>query len=486
MRSLRTRLIALWVMLAASALVTALLLLQFYRQSANFQVTRAEDTVIRACRDIGDRYAFFVSGWQGSNADIDERFKSELTDVVRAALGRAGNVEGGIWQSTNGSLAYAFPTYEGTGPKTDLPAAELPTIRQANLDALKNERPVTVRQSGQSQVLILHACPLEGPILKVTAWTMTRVFTGQGRAYNQFLAGLAVLAFTVLGSAAWLGLVLVGWSRKIARLETALAARETGGSDFPALARTGERELDRLVDALNTTGKYLKTERQRSAAAERLAAVGRLAAGLAHEIRNPIAAMRLKAENALASDDESRSKSALRAILDQVGRLDSLLRNLLTMTQRSQPVVVDVGLRAFLDRIMEAHAELASSKKITLAVTASDNPPPAGQFDVDQIRRGLDNLILNAIQNTPAGGSITLSATGKNQKLHLRVADSGPGVAAAVADRLFEPFVTGRPDGTGLGLAIVREIARAHGGDARLVPSAKGAIFEIELPWQPS
>ena len=244
MRSLRTRLIALWAMLAASALVTGFLLLQFYRQSANVQVAQAEDTVVRACRDIGDRYAFYVTGWQGRDVEIDERLKGELHDVVRFALGRSAGVEGGIWQSANGPLAYAFPTYEGTGPKTDLPAAELPTIRQANLDALRNERPVTVRQSGQSQVLVLHACPLEGPIPEVTAWTMTRVFTGQGRAYNQFLAGLAVLALTVLGSAAWLAFILVGWSRKIARLETALAAREVGRTDFPALARTGERELD--------------------------------------------------------------------------------------------------------------------------------------------------------------------------------------------------------------------------------------------------
>jgi signal transduction histidine kinase len=486
MRSLRTRLIALWAMLVASALVTGFLLLQFYRQSANVQVGQAEDSVIRACRDIGDRYAFFVSGWRGSDADIDDRLKGELNNVVRAALGRAAGVEGGIWQSTNGPLAYAFPTYEGTGPKTDLPAAELPAIRQANLDALKSEHPVTIRQSGQSQVLVLHACPLEGPLPEVTAWTMTRVFTGRGRAYNQFLAGLAVLAFTVLGSAAWLGLVLVGWSRKIARLETALAAREDGRADFPALARTGERELDRLVDALNTTGTYLRDERQRSAAAERLAAVGRLAAGLAHEIRNPIAAMRLKAENALAADDENRQKSALRAILDQVGRLDALLRDLLAMTQRSRPRIADVDLRAFLERAVDAHAELAAAKGTKLAIAMTGDMPMGAQFDVDQIRRALDNLILNGIQNTPAGGTITLSATRANDRLHLRVDDTGTGVPAAIADRLFEPFVTGRADGTGLGLAIVREIARAHGGDARLVASARGAIFEMELPWQPS
>ena len=486
MRSLRTRLIALWAMLAASAFVTGFLLLQFYRQSANVQVGQAEDTVVRACRDIGDRYAFFVSGWHGSDANIDDRLKGELYNIVRTALGRAAGVEGGIWQSANGPLAYAFPTYEGTGPKTDLPAAELSTIRRANLDALRSERPITLRQSGQSQVLVIHACPLEGPILDVTAWTMTRVFTGQGRAYNQFLAGLAILAFTVLGSAMWLGRILVGWSRKIARLETALAAREIGRAEFPALARTGEHELDRLVDALNTTGAYLKDERQRSAAAERLAAVGRLAAGLAHEIRNPISAMRLKAENALASDDESRRKSALRAILDQVGRLDALLRDLLAMTQRHQPKPVEVDLRALLDRAVEAHAELAASKGIKLRIATGDHSSIAARLDVDQIRRVLDNLILNAIQNTPAEGSINLSATHENHRLYLRVVDTGSGVPAAIADRLFEPFVTGRADGTGLGLAIVREIARAHGGDARLIPSADGAIFELELPWQPS
>src|SRR5258705_10024163 len=87
MRSLRTRLIALWAMLAASALVTGFLLLQFYRQSANVQVGQAEDFVIRACRDIGDRYAFFASGWRGSDVDIDDPLKDEPTDVVRAALG---------------------------------------------------------------------------------------------------------------------------------------------------------------------------------------------------------------------------------------------------------------------------------------------------------------------------------------------------------------------------------------------------------------
>jgi hypothetical protein len=115
MRSLRTRLIALWVMLLASAAVTAFLLLQFYRQSANVQVTQAEDSVVRACRAIGDRYALYVSGWRGRDNKINEQLKNELQDVVRVALSRAAGIEGGIWQSTNGSLSYAFPTTKEPG-----------------------------------------------------------------------------------------------------------------------------------------------------------------------------------------------------------------------------------------------------------------------------------------------------------------------------------------------------------------------------------
>jgi hypothetical protein len=216
MRSLRTRLLALWLMLAVSGSVTAFLLVEFYQQSTNALVSRAEDAVVGACRDLGDRYAFFVSGWRGvRQSEIDDALKRELVGVVETALSRAVGVEGGLWEAGSGPLAYAFPTYQGTGPKTDVPAAELSTIDQVNAEALRNERPMTIRQTGQSQVLVLNACPLPGPLADVTAWTMTRAFTGQGRAYSQLLIGLVVLGLTVLGSATWLGRILYSWSRKI-------------------------------------------------------------------------------------------------------------------------------------------------------------------------------------------------------------------------------------------------------------------------------
>ena len=240
------------------------------------------------------------------------------------------------------------------------------------------------------------------------------------------------------------------------------------------------------MDALNHAGERLALERRRTSAAERLAAVGRLSAGLAHEIRNPIAAMRLKAENALASNDDARKRTALEAILQQVARLDSLLRDLLEMTQTGQPKFSDVELSCFLKNTVETHQELAAAKGLTLRAGTEEPHGPLCRFDPHQIQRALDNLILNAIQNTPAGGRIVVDALRRDRKLLLRVSDTGAGVSEDIRDRLFEPFVTARSDGTGLGLAIVREIARTHRGDARFADTGCGATFEIELPWQTS
>lgn len=484
MRSLRSRLLALWIMLVVSGIATGYLLFESFQQTANARLARSEEQVARACRDLADRYQFFVTGWTG--AEIDDQLKKQLVTVAQTALASAPGVEGGVWQADSGSLAYAFPTYEGTGPKTDLPAAELNNIREVNAEALRSGRPASIRLSGRSQILIVHACPLRGPLAGVTGWTMTRAFTAEGPAYNQLLAGLVLLALTIFGSAAWLARVLYVWSGKLRRIETALDDRRDGVIDLPVLPRTGAPELDRLVDALNGTGERLSQERRRAATAERLAALGRLSAGLAHEIRNPIAAMRLKAENALAVADGSRSEAALTAILAQVGRLDMLLRDLLEMTQAREPILAEVDLAAFLAETVETHRELAEARGLTLKAGTGPGSSPLPQFDPSQLQRALDNLIINAIQNTPAGGTIDVDASRRDGALVLQVADTGPGIAEDVRGRLFEPFVTGRADGTGLGLAIVREIARNHHGRVRLVRDVGGAIFEIEVPWRQS
>jgi signal transduction histidine kinase len=482
--SLRARLLALWVLLLTSAAATAYLMYGVYNQSTGVQVAQAEVAVARACRAIIDRYAALVRNLGARTAEGD------LADVVEGALGGFGGVEGGIWSASDGSIAYAYPTYEGTGPKTDLPAAERETIAAVNAQALRVDHAVPQRRPSRTQVLLLQACPLHGPEPGLTAWTMGRARVNDGPTYTRFLAGLGFLTATVLGSAAFLGWFLYEFSGRIARLEAALAT-QPDGEDLPRLEPTGERELDRLVDALNAAGGRLRDARARIVAAERLATAGRLAASIAHEIRNPIAAMRLKAENALASGDSNRAALALEAMLGQIARVDTLLRDLLNLTQARPLHRTPTAVAPLLAECARLHEDLATARNVRIE-TVSDGLPESDHPHIDrvQVARALDNLLLNALQHTPAGGRVRLGAARDpvdgTMRLRLRVSDTGPGVDPAIHPSLFEPFVTSRPDGTGLGLAIVREIALAHRGTARLVENAPETTFCLNLPWRPS
>jgi len=98
----------------------------------------------------------------------------------------------------------------------------------------------------------------------------------------------------------------------------------------------------------------------------------------------------------------------------------------------------------------------------------------------------LDNLLQNALQHTPRGGTIRIEAVAKDRNLTITVSDTGPGVAQELRANLFEPFAAGRRGGTGLGLAAARDLVTAHGGTLRLLDGGPGATFEIALPWQES
>ncbi len=245
---------------------------------------------------------------------------------------------------------------------------------------------------------------------------------------------------------------------------------------MPRVGRTGERELDQIIDALNQAGLRVAEARQeadhmagRAARAERLAALGRVAAGVAHEIRNPIAAARLQGENALAGDD-ARRREAIGDMLGQIDRLDGLVGELLAMTQRIEPRPVPVELSALLSEQVERHKETAAARALAVSVRGGCG---MAVLDPGVICRVLDNLMTNAIRHAPEGGAVVLAADRQPGLLTLSVADSGPGVPAGMAKHLFEPFVTGRPEGTGLGLAIARELTDAHGGRLVLRDAAR-------------
>ncbi len=484
-RSLRSRLLLLWALSLAACLAVGALLVQISARSTTAQVGQAEAVVARACGLIGERYGFYVIGWRGPVPPLDDAgLRADLTAATALALSRQAGVEGGVWQVEAGPLAYAFPTYQGGGPKTDLPAAELERIRAVNEQAARDDQAASRQWASSTQTLLLHACPLPGPIPRLTAWTMTRVQASVEA--ERLRLGLGVLFALVLVMSGWLAWLLLSWSRRVGRVEAALAGHAADAP--PVLERTGEPSLDRIVDALNRSGARLAAARRRSeelgarvAASERMAALGRVAAGVAHELRNPLAAMRLRAENALATPDADRRARALHAVLEQVARLDRLSGELLAMTQRRDPRPERVELAALLAACAEDHSEQAAAAGVALRVEGGGE----ARLDPALVRRALDNLVGNAVRHTPPGGSVTLRAARDEDAAVLAVEDTGPGIDPALRDTLFEPFVTGRPEGTGLGLAIARELVEAHCGRLRLDRpggDGTGARFVIELP----
>lgn len=473
MKSLRVRLIALWLLSALACTAVALLLIQMSRQSSEAQIGRSQAIIARACDLIAKRLGGSAEGSGPSTAS-----------EVAAALADQDGVEGGVWQAGGESLAYAFPTYQGAGPKTDLPQAEGDRIAAINAEVARTGQPAHRRLDARAQTLLLAACPVPGD--RTTAWTMARVQAVPG--YAPLRLGLGVLFALMVAMTAWLGRMLFVWTRHLRGIEAALG--DAGASGMPSIPRTGERELDRIVNALNEAGARLADARSESdalasrvARSERLASLGRVAAGVAHEIRNPVAAARLQGENALAGDDERR-RVAIGEMLGQIDRLDGLVDELLAMTQRAAPVLVEVSTRTLIAAAMTRNHEWAARKSVCIV---DEGPDVAAVLDPAMTGRILDNLLGNAIRHSPDGGRVVLRTKRDCTRLSIEVEDSGAGVPEPLRDRLFEPFVTSRADGTGLGLAIARELADAHGGTVSVsrfagASQGQGAIFSLELP----
>ena len=298
------------------------------------------------------------------------------------------------------------------------------------------------------------------------------------------IAGLAILVLAVAGATAMAAALIMSWSKHVERIVTALAAQK---GELPPLELTGERELDNIVRALNDAGQRLNAFRETTdrlarqvASGERLAAVGRVAAGVAHEIRNPIAAMRLGAELALTKSE--RREQTLRLVISQVDRLELLVRRLLTASEREPLRPQSVSLAPFLETCAEVHRDEAAAKGVTIATSTEVEK---GWFDPDQMSRALNNLLINAVQEG-GSGPVRLAARSREGKLVLSVSDRGAGPPAAIRDHLFDPFVSGKPDRTGLGLAIVREIAAAHDGRVEFERLEGETVFQIVTPWRES
>jgi len=486
MKSLRGQLVFFWMLLFGMCAALAVVMLTLYQSSAGAQVAAGRAATEQSCRAIAARYARSAAAPSPAQPQVDL-----LQVLLQLVLIESPHVEGGVWQAAGGQLAYAYPTYEGSGVKRDVPVAEQPLIAEMAQLAARTRQPQTDVVRGSREALIVSACPLAAPGNDLAAWTMTRTSSGALAAQDSLRTGLSVLLALVLASGLWLGFILRRGLRHVQRLETRLAQADADGDAMPELPRTGVHELDRIVDGFNRYRLRFEEARMNVRAAaqqhsrdQRLAALGRMTGGIAHEIRNPIATMRLKAENALAAAPE-RQGQALQVIVGQIDRLDGLVQSLLALVQPVALAPAEVALHRWLEERVAAVAPKAAAGGVQISL--HHDLPASAVFDPVHLARAVDNLLDNAVRHAPRGGHVVLAVVQPDARMLLiRVDDDGPGVPEPLQASLFEPFVTGRADGTGLGLALAREVALAHGGELHHVPMQPGTRFELELPWRTS
>jgi len=222
--------------------------------------------------------------------------------------------------------------------------------------------------------------------------------------------------------------------------------------------------------------------------ADRLAALGRLSAGVAHEIRNPLAGIRTTAE-ILRSRVEGveELERFVDVILEESGRLDRIVGSMLQFAKPPTPRLAPLELAPLLERASRLAAGAAADRGVTLEVEGTDRLP-APLADRDQMLQVLLNLILNGIEATPRGGQVTIGTRfTAPDEVRLVVEDGGEGVAPAIRERVFDPFFTTKPGGTGLGLSICQNILRQHGGRLQFEEEQGGRNrFVAVLPLHPT
>jgi signal transduction histidine kinase len=275
----------------------------------------------------------------------------------------------------------------------------------------------------------------------------------------------------------------------LGRVEVAQEAEDTDPADLESLDQQVGRVQLRLMEVVTE----LQSAQQEVLRSERLAAVGQLAAGVAHELRNPLTSVKLLVQTAQEAAKGKGGGPAtvfdpqtFEVLTSEIDRMERTIQSLLDFARPTQPRRTRHDLREPLRRVLNLISARASQQRVAIDCRGGEAPLWV-VGDTEQLVQVFLNLTLNGIDAMPEGGRLGLELTRGlaegSRWVGLRVNDQGPGLSAEVLGRLFEPFVTTKERGTGLGLAVSRRIVLEHSGEllVRNLP-AGGAEFELRLP----
>lgn len=251
-----------------------------------------------------------------------------------------------------------------------------------------------------------------------------------------------------------------------------LPRREVPPFEFALVETTFNDMISRLRQ-----GQELE---RRMARVERLAALGQVIAGVSHEIRNPLAAIRVHLD-LLESSLDGEGQASLALVGRELDRLNGTVSQLLAYGRPPEPIWGPLSVEELFLWCRRMIGPNLSRSKVSLAVETEGDLAFSG--DAGRLQQMLLNLALNALAAMePRGGCLTLAARRKGERIEIEVRDTGRGIAPEIAERLFDPFFTTRPDGTGLGLSIVSRIVEMHEGTLRVRSEEGRTSFIVDLP----
>lgn len=338
----------------------------------------------------------------------------------------------------------------------------------------------------------VHAIPLNGPDDRILGILL--IGTSR-RPYVEVKRHIQSAAMLVGGAGVLLAILLSSWAA--ARFtrpieELAVAAREVATGNLRTQVDVNSAdEVGDLAEAFNRMTRDLLEQKERLVQSERVAAWRELARRLAHELKNPLFPLQLTVENLVRAREHSpemfeeifRESSA--TLLAEIGNLKQIISRFSEFSKMPQPQLLPVNVNEVvrgIARLFQAQLESRSGGAIVckLELNASQEPVAA---DAELLHRALSNLVLNAMDAMPRGGTLTLRTRDNAARAYIEIADTGVGLTPEECERLFTPYYTSKQHGTGLGLAIVQSVISDHGGTISVHSQpGKGTTFVVELP----
>jgi len=278
-------------------------------------------------------------------------------------------------------------------------------------------------------------------------------------------------------------------TRPVERL--AEAAREVGAGNWGAqVPVTSRDEIGELAAAFNRMTQEMLQQRQQLVQTERVAAWRELARRLAHELKNPLFPLQITVENLIRAREQAPEqfdevfKESSATLLAEIANLKTIVSRFSEFSRMPQPHFQSVNLNEIVENVVRLfQAQFHSAQGAIACKLELAQPIHTFAGDPEMLHRAVSNLVLNAMDAMPEGGTVTLTTSREENLTVLTISDTGTGLTPEERDRLFTPYYTSKAHGTGLGLAIVQSVMSDHGGRISVQSQpGQGSTFKMELP----